>query len=79
MVGYTKHLSGIMRRAGAESNYENKQLLDSIIRGVLSMEHHEEAQVWEKVKSIMFAGDMEKKKRFEDMVVRIFIKKLIAG
>jgi hypothetical protein len=79
MTCYVKHLSGIMRRAGAENTYENKQLLDSIVRGVLSMQRNDCPEVWKRVKSIMFGGDAELKKRFEDGVVEIFIKRLITG
>ncbi len=79
MTCYVKHLSEIMRRAGAENTYENKQLLDGIVREVLSMERNDCPEVWAKVKSIMFSGNAEEKKQFEDKVVSLFIKRLITG
>ena len=79
MVAYIKHISMIMRRAGAENTYENKVILDGIIREVLKMQGADSNEVWEKVKGIMFAGDPARKKLFEDTVVRIFIKKLVTG
>ena len=79
MTCYVKHLSAIMRRAGAENTYENKQMLDTIVREVLSMPRNDCPEVWQRVKSIMFSGNAEEKKMFEDRVVGIFIKKLITG
>jgi len=79
MTCYVKHLSEIMRRAGAENTYENKQLLDGIVREVLSMERNDCPEVWAKVKSIMFSGNAEEKKQFADKVVSLFIKRLITG
>jgi hypothetical protein len=79
MTCYVKHINGIMQRAGAENTYENKQMLDRIVREVLGMERNDCPEVWRAVKGIMFGGDAEKKKRFEDEVVRIFIKRLITG
>ena len=79
MVSYIKHIPQLMRRAGAENTQENKDMLDSIIRDVLSMHSCDSSEVWEKVKSIMYGGNLAAKKEFEDKVVKIFIKKLIAG
>ncbi len=79
MVAYIKHIAQLMRRAGAENTPENKEMLDSIIRDVLSMHSSDSSEVWEKVKSLMYGGDAAAKKDFEDKVVKIFIKKLIAG
>lgn len=79
MVGYIKHMGEIMKRAGAENTYENKLLLDEIIREVLSMTRNDADEVWAEVKSVMFGGDAEKKKEFEDSVVKIFIKRLVTG
>jgi hypothetical protein len=79
MTCYIKHVSELMRRAGAENTYENKKMLDAIIRELLGMPRNKCNEVWQQVKSIMFGGDAEKKKDFEDEVVRIFIKRLITG
>ena len=79
MTCYIKHLSEIMRRAGAENTFENKQLLDKIIRQVLKMERADCPDVWKRVKPIMFGGNEELKKKFEDIVVRIMIKRLVTG
>lgn len=79
MTCYVKHLSEIMRRAGAENTYENKQLLDKIVREVLDMEHADCADVWKSVKAIMFSGNEKHKMLFEDRVVEIFIKRLVSG
>ncbi len=79
MTCYVKHLSEIMRRSGSENTYENKQILDSIVREVLSMQRNDCPEVWQRVKSIMFGGNVAEKRQFEDMVVRIFIKRLITG
>ncbi len=79
MVTYIKHISQIMRRAGAENTPENKEMLDAIIRDVLTMHSCDSSEVWEKVKSIMYGGNEAAKKEFEDKVVKIFIKKLITG
>jgi hypothetical protein len=79
MTCYVKHLSGIMRRAGAENTYENKQLVDSIVRQVLKMEKADCPEVWKRVKKIMFSGNEELKKKFEDIVVKILVKRLITG
>jgi hypothetical protein len=68
-----------MIRTGAENNFENKKALDTIVRDVLGMERNDCPEVWERVKSIMFGGDPETKKAFEDEVVSIFIKKLVIG
>ena len=79
MTCYIKHLSEIMRRAGAENTFENKKLLDDIIRKVLGMEKADCPDVWKKVKPIMYGDDQRKKKLFEDKVVEIFIKRLVIG
>jgi hypothetical protein len=79
MTCYVKHLGEIMRRAGAENTYENKQMLDSIVRQVLVMERNDCPDVWKRVKSIMFSGNDGEKKEFEDKVVSIFIKRLVTG
>lgn len=79
MVNYIKHLGDIMKRAGAEYNEYNRDLLDKIIREVIDMPRNDSEEVWQKVKSIMFTGDPEKKKNFEDAVVKIFVKRLITG
>jgi hypothetical protein len=79
MTCYIKHLGGIMRRAGAENSFENKQMLDRIIRQALGMEKADCPEVWKKVKAIMFGGDAERKKRFEDGVVSVFVKRLVVG
>ncbi len=79
MTCYVKHLSEIMRRAGAENTYENKQLLDKIVREVLSMERNDCPDVWKSVKAIMFSGNEKHKMLFEDRVVEIFIKRLVTG
>ena len=79
MTCYVKHLNMIMRRAGAENTYENKQLLDKIVREVLSMERDDCPEVWKSVKTIMFSGNEKHKMLFEDRVVEIFIKRLVTG
>ena len=80
MVFYTKHLAELLRRAGADPTPENKELLDRAVREVLDMERADTPDVWEKVKEIMFSGkDNEKKKEFEDAVVKLMIKFHITG
>jgi hypothetical protein len=79
MTCYVKHLGGIMGRAGAENTYENKQLLDSVVREVLEMERNDCPDVWKRVKSIMFGGNPEEKKVFEDRVVSVMVKRMITG
>lgn len=79
MTCYVKHLSEIMRRAGAENSFENKQLLDNIVRQVLKMDKADCPEVWKRVKAIMFGGNEGLKKKFEDVVVKIMIKRLVAG
>ena len=75
---YVKHLAELMRRAGADPSPQNKELLDRAVREVLGMERADAPEVWEKVKSIMFEGsDKEKKKEFEDSVVKLMVKYLI--
>jgi len=80
MTFYTKHLRGLLQRAGAEPTPENKDLLDRAVREVLDMQHADAPDVWEKVKKIMFENSNAKeKKEFEDSVVRLMVKYLITG
>jgi len=79
MTCYVKHISEIMRRAGAENTYENKKILDSVVREVLGMQRADCPEVWKAVKATMFGGSPEKKKAFEEKVVRIMVTRLISG
>ena len=79
MTSYIKHLNEIMRRAGAEPTLENKQLLDNIIREITGLEKADSADVWKQVKNIMFSGDDAKKKRFEELVVKRMVKRMVTG
>ncbi|RLI97227.1 MAG: hypothetical protein DRO99_03305 [Candidatus Aenigmatarchaeota archaeon] len=80
MSFYTKHISELLKRAGADTTPENKELLDRAVRKTLDMERADAPEVWEKVKEIMFSGRDEKRKRkFEDSVVKLMVKYLITG
>ena len=80
MTFYVKHVSELLRRAGADPTPRNKELLDRAIREVLDMDRADAPVVWEKVKEIMFSGnDPDRKRDFEEEVVRRMIKYLITG
>jgi hypothetical protein len=68
-----------MERSGAENTYENKQLLDKIVREILGMERERCPDVWRRVKDVMFSGDDAERKDFEDAVVKAMVKRLITG
>ena len=80
MTFYVRHVAELLRRAGAEPTPQNRELLDRAIREALGMERADANTVWDKVKEIMFSGkDNEKKRNFEEEVVRKMIKYLITG
>jgi len=68
-----------MEKAGAEYNWENKQLMDKVVREVLGMEKADADDVWKKVKALILSGDSPERKRFEEEVVRRLVKRLITG
>ncbi|GEM_PF-3200336 len=79
---YIKHLRYLLEKAGADPrDFKSKQMLDDCIREVLEMEKADAPVVWEKVKSILFdeKADPEKRKEFEEKVVKMMVKKLIVG
>ena len=79
MVSYVRHLKNLMDKAGAEYTYENKVLMDKIVREVLDMERADAEDVWEKVKSLILSGESPERKRFEEEVVKRLVKRLITG
>ena len=80
MVSYTRHLVHLFRRAGAEYSYENRVLLDKVIRETLDMEKADADDVWERIKPLLTSPEKAgKRKEFEDQVVREFAKRLITG
>jgi len=79
MAGYTRHLYGLMKKAGAETSQENRTLLDRVIREVLGMPRNPEEEVWEKVKKIYLGPDSPLKKEFEQRTVKLMIKYLLTG
>ena len=79
MTCYVKHLGHLMERAGAGGSYEEKRMLDGVIREMLSMPRNDCPDVWKRVKAIVFGGDPSAKKRFEDGVVSAMVKRLVTG
>ncbi|MFQ5647823.1 MAG: hypothetical protein ACE5FW_01175 [Candidatus Aenigmatarchaeota archaeon] len=79
MVTYVRHLRRLMDKAGAEYNWENKQLLDKVVREVLGMEKADAEDVWKKVKGLILSGESPERKQFEEEVVKRMVKRLITG
>lgn len=80
MVSYTRHLMHIFRKAGAEYTYENRVLLDKIIRKELDMEKADADEVWKEVKPMFLAREKtDKAKKLEEKIVNEFIRKILTG
>ena len=79
MVSYVRHLKNLMDKAGAEYSYENRILMDKVVREVLDMEKADSEDVWKKVKSLILSGDRPERKEFEEEVVKRLVKRLITG
>ena len=77
MVAYTKHLMHIFRKAGAEYCYENRVLLDEIVRKEVGMEKADAPDVWKKASGVLIGGNVDRD--LEGRIVKEFVKRLVTG
>lgn len=78
-MSYIIHIIGMLDKAGAERNQQNKKLLDDCVREVLGMQRADWQEVWAKVKALMQGSDKEKWKSFEGQVTKLLVRKMLVG
>ncbi len=76
-MSYITHIIGILDKAGADRNQQNKKLLDDSVREVLGMQRADWQEVWAKVKALMQGSDREKWKSFESQVTKLLVRKML--
>ena len=76
-MSYITHIIGMLDKAGADRNQQNKIFLDQSVREVLGMQRADWQEVWAKVKALMQGSDREKWKSFESQVTKLIVKKML--